>query len=984
MSSKKSSFNKIIKNNCNHKDEFDKNKNRSYFYCYKCNNIILIDNDKIYCTYKSLMDDEDFNDEIELDPISVVRLMVKRQEEHTKNINDKFSSYYDNDKDENETSNNNNEKNDNSEDIKSIKESVKSKKYNDSELTNIDDLEYNDEDKKNYNKNINHDLDFELRNEKIKFTKLNLEEEVFKKYENNRNRVLFYVHKLCTKLKYNDCSFYLCLYLLDTYLSRIYSDDITQKELLLVVLGFFLISAKYIENDIFEPELQIFCNIEKSIMLTIEEILISEVQCLTLINYNLYLYSVYDWLNILLSNGICFENELKNKDEIGDIYIYTQKLLTVITSKSYFYKYTSAQIAFSIIQLSREKYLGHNGELSKKIYKLLLSIYGIELSDYEECYNVIKNDLDKNYESEDEEEEEEENNTTKRNTISNNKTNTTLQNSNTSMNPKANTIEINKTKNISSNTLKEEKSVNMSNLNSERKNKFMLSQDTNKLKNFKGIENKFNLKIKNNTKNKFKLNLSGLTNFEVYKRKLKSNEKHGEYSSNNSIDVFSIRSKKFSNYMINNNNNNNSIHNTSIKSCNYVPKDDKKHITSDLYRNDKSLVLTGKNAKKNKTSFFNNAPKLSIKNRAANINNINYINNINIYNEIINLYSGDKKKKMHKNSSSGLNFNFIYKLNDNNNNKNNILKKNNYKVKKSLFTLGNPSQGTVKFEYNIKNINNINNINNFNTNDKVKNNRKSNHINITTSQDILTVNDTITNKFKNNNKIDPNKKEKYKTLLLLDIPNNQKWNILFKRNENNPIMKTEKENKSCSKYTSTGYINNTSNSKDKSKHKNKNDLKIHINGKNNIKIMNTNININLGNHLSSRKFTINFKDIVNKKINMQRKNNFMSKNNNNNVQNNKNDEKIKNYKSLNSNKGIANNKDIKDKKNYKTNNNSNNKSITIKDNILVETKSSGVSKKSFNKNKDFGSIILNNKNLALLNAMLPRLKMKKKSFINHK
>ena len=102
MSSKKSSFNKIIKNNCNHKDEFDKNKNRSYFYCYKCNNIILIDNDKIYCTYKSLMDDEDFNDEIELDPISVVRLMVKRQEEHTKNINDKFSSYYDNDKNENE------------------------------------------------------------------------------------------------------------------------------------------------------------------------------------------------------------------------------------------------------------------------------------------------------------------------------------------------------------------------------------------------------------------------------------------------------------------------------------------------------------------------------------------------------------------------------------------------------------------------------------------------------------------------------------------------------------------------------------------------------------------------------------------------------------------------------------------------------------------------------------------------------------------
>lgn len=977
MSSKQSSFNKIIKNSCNHKEELNKNKNNFYFYCYKCNNIILLDNDKIYCTYKTLMDDEDFDDEIELDPISVVRLMLKRQEEQTKNINDKFSSYYDNEKNENETSINNNEKNDNSDDIKSIKESVKSKKFNDSELTNIDDLEYKEEDKKNCNKNINDYLNFELRNEKIKFTKLNFNEEVLKKYEKNRNRILFYVHKLCTKLKYNDCSFYLCLYLLDTYLSRFYSDDITQKELFLVILGFFLISAKYIENDIFEPELQIFCNIEKSMLLTIDEILTSEVQCLTLINYNLYLYSVYDWLNILLSNGILFEDELKDKDEIGDIYIYTQKLLTVITSKSYFYKYTSAQIAFSLIQLSREKYLSHNVELSNKLYKLLISIYGIELSDYEECYMVIKNDLDKYYE--DEEEEEEENSTTNRNTISNTKTKSTLPNSNISITSKANTIEINKTKNISTNTLKEEKIINISNLNSERKNKFILSQNSNKIKNFKGIENKFNFNIKDNSKNKFKLNLSGLTNFEVYKkRKLKSNEKQDQYSSNNSIDVLSTRSKKFSNYKINNNNN--SIHNTSIKSCNYVSKDDKNNL--DFYRNDKSLVLSGKNSKNNKTSFFNNAPKLSIKNRATNINNINYINNINIYNEIINLYSGDKKKKMHKNSSSGLNFNFIYKLNDNNNNKNNNLKNNNYKVKKSLFTLGNPSQGTVKFEYNIKNINNINNINNFNNNDKVSNNKKSNHINITTSQDIITVNDTITNTFKNKNKIDPNKKEKYKTLLLLDIPNNQKWNILFKRNGNNPIMRTEKENKSCSKYTSTEYINNISNSKDKNK--TKNDLKIHINRKNNIKIMNTNININLNNHLSSRKFTINFKDIVNKRINMQRKNNFMSKKNNNKVQNIKKDEKIKKFQSLESNKGIANNKDIKDNKNYKTNNNSNNKSITIKDNNLLETKSSGFSKKSFKKNKAFGNIILNNKNLALLNAMLPRLKMKKKSFINHK
>ena len=115
-----------------------------------------------------------------------------------------------------------------------------------------------------------------------------------------------------------------------------------------------------------------------------EEIRGIEVQCLTLINYNMYLYSSYNWLNILLSNGTLFENEIKDINELGNIYIYTQKLLTLITSKIYFCRFSSLQIAFSIAQLNREKYLNKNSEISEKLYKLLISLYGIEFSDYEE------------------------------------------------------------------------------------------------------------------------------------------------------------------------------------------------------------------------------------------------------------------------------------------------------------------------------------------------------------------------------------------------------------------------------------------------------------------------------------------------------------------------------------------------------------------------------------------------------------------------
>ena len=120
----------------------------------------------------------------------------------------------------------------------------------------------------------------------------------------------------------------------------------------------------------------------------------------------MYLYSSYDWLNILLSNGILFENEIKDMNELGNIYIYTQKLLTLITSKIYFCRFSSLQIAFSIVQLSREKYLNKNIKIYEKLYKLLIYLYCIEFSDYEECYNIIKKDLIDN-ENNDEDNEEE-------------------------------------------------------------------------------------------------------------------------------------------------------------------------------------------------------------------------------------------------------------------------------------------------------------------------------------------------------------------------------------------------------------------------------------------------------------------------------------------------------------------------------------------------------------------------------------------------
>ena len=278
MSLSNENINTKLKDICNHKVQYQNNKtiNKSYFYCYKCYNIIVISNNKLYSTYK-LSNEEENNDKIEFDPVQIVKYMIQRQEEQIKDINEKlvlnFSNNYDNNTYSNQI------------DINMLNDSERDQNFG---ITNNEDDEKEKlkslKKKSLINGNNSHNKNEKQNNN---FTKLLFDEEIFHKYAKQRNKILYYIQKLCTKLKYNDCSFYFTLYLSDIYLSRVFSDDITERELFLVILGFFLISSKYIEDDIFEPELQLFCNIEKNISLTMEEVRESEVQCLTLINHNM-------------------------------------------------------------------------------------------------------------------------------------------------------------------------------------------------------------------------------------------------------------------------------------------------------------------------------------------------------------------------------------------------------------------------------------------------------------------------------------------------------------------------------------------------------------------------------------------------------------------------------------------------------------------------------------------------------------------------
>ena len=747
MSRQNSSKGKKEKNNsCEHMEELNKciSAQKEYFYCYKCNNIFLIDQDKYYCANKYIDEDKDLCEEIEFDPVITVKNMIERQEEQIKEINEQLIlnfSYKE------ENNNNNSEKN----------SSPTKSNTNDKEESKTKILQRSNNELIN-----NNTFTPKKQKKKRRLTKLLIDEEIFEKYSRIRNRVLIYIHNLCTKMEYNDSSFYFSLYLLDTYLSRIISDDISDRELFLVVLGFFLISSKYIEDDIFEPELQIFCNIEKSILLTINEIRESEVQCLTLINHNMYIYSVYDWITTLLNNGIVFKEEVTDKNQVEEIYAYTQKLLTNLTSKIFFCKYSSIQIAFSIIQLSREKYLNKDLKLSKKIFDLLLDLYEISFSDYKDCYNFIKNDIENETEEESEDDD---------------------SNLDMNINSKkaAKSLEVNLTESNYSN-MKGKRNIDIIMGNPE-KNKYLLSQNSNKY-----INTDFNIK-NNGKKNKIKLYISpGQLNLATHKLKYKSSDKNYEMQTKNFNR--NIHKKM--------NGNRNTLKNMSIKNST-LNLQDPKQIMLEYQKIEKHLILNGKISKNKNALYINYAPKFLIKNTGPNINNINYINNININNEFINLVD-KKEKKIQKNTKSGLNFNYVYNINSTKNNSK-------YKLKKSLVNRGN-SINSLNYEYVIDNIKNLN-INNkkksFNTSQNIIQNDNPKHKKIDKS---------LKERFKTHLVLDMNNSAGANKIIMQTENNTKKMNNMNSNNKNKNY-KINLDNKNNMKLLKSNVNNNNKNNQRK-------------------------------------------------------------------------------------------------------------------------------------------------------------------------
>ena len=222
-------------------------------------------------------------------------------------------------------------------------------------------------------------------------------------YLRHRKMLLLKLQKLVKAFDYCDVVFYQSLFYLDTYLSHHINEDISEKKLLYYLIGYFLCSVKLKENDVFEPPLDSFYDLSKGIFLFPERIAHYEVRCLKSINYNIFSYSAYDWLTQLISNGIVFNCEIKNPNEliivhghhhslINTINKYAINILLNLTSKSLFFKYSPMYLAFSIIQIAREKYIEQN-MINEKLFFDLINLYGVNPNDYKKCYEEIKDEI---------------------------------------------------------------------------------------------------------------------------------------------------------------------------------------------------------------------------------------------------------------------------------------------------------------------------------------------------------------------------------------------------------------------------------------------------------------------------------------------------------------------------------------------------------------------------------------------------------------
>ena len=554
-------------------------------------------------------------------------------------------------------------------------------------------------------------------------------------YYQHRMDILTQIKRLCNKHSRSKYCYYLTITLIEEFFKISDSQKINNYQMDLIINAIFILVYKYIDSDndfdINYKNFKTFFDKGRK-HIKVNDLKIAEIQCLQILEYNLNILTILNFLELLLSSGIILEKETNNFNIITKIYSECLNLLDFcFNEKDIMLQNSMSEIIFSIIYLVRKK-----NNLIYNIEKYFTKIYGIELKKYINCIKHISSIY---YKSE---------NIYKNIFVFNEERKEFLLNNNSEKKFKfdINNNNINEYKNIFKPIFKRNiRSFSNKNLNSydnknkisflpskSKSNSIIINQEKNNnpcnIKIFQyNIKEKEKEKEKEKDKEKEKENLNknnSIFDYPIINKNITNDKiilkplKHKIYQS--SRNFINIRYKSISNTNStistynNSNNNNNEIKNKLIKNSSIISNID---INRHSIKHFSSLrdSINSNNSKNNliKVSSSNNLLE-----SISNLNNIS--NSIKLSNDDIRksfeLQNKNKNKLIESNELTGkkeINYNYY---NSNNKKDFNIRNKQNIRIninlnkvcKKNLFKLNNKifniNEGNIKLPLIKKNI----------------------------------------------------------------------------------------------------------------------------------------------------------------------------------------------------------------------------------------------------------------------------------------
>ena len=184
------------------------------------------------------------------------------------------------------------------------------------------------------------------------------------------------IKNFCNTFQLDQRIFYSSIYLMDElFINKKFTQDISKTSYHCV-----LICLKFFENGNFSTNVMNSLNYEN-----FDSHL--EIEILKSIDYNLYFFTAYDILNVLLDNKILFSYEkefLRNHNvEITNVYFNCFIQLFKLVDKKFYIRFTSIELAFSIIAFVRKAFG------LEDLHILFGQIYSFKYENYSKCFEFL-------------------------------------------------------------------------------------------------------------------------------------------------------------------------------------------------------------------------------------------------------------------------------------------------------------------------------------------------------------------------------------------------------------------------------------------------------------------------------------------------------------------------------------------------------------------------------------------------------------------